>query len=250
MQVRRISIISLIISIIGVAHISAQDYDDIYYDASTDEDNNITIIQEEVKEDTPQQIIIQDYDSDEYEEPEIKVESEPEIINGRDVDEYNRRYTGDTQNSSVKDDEYYVKDDDDDDDNDSKTVISADKVIKANTVIIAGDDDDDDDLDFDDYEDYKYTKKIRAFYNPVVIIDNDSFLEGLALGTLAALTPSYWIPYYNFTYYRPSFYYRYSYSYWNPWFGPSYWDPWYSVWDPFWGWGYPGYYYHHCGYYP
>lgn len=198
---------------------SAQDYDDIYYDAS-----------KEAKVEKPRVVVTESYDySNGYSNTDVTTYQydnsyvAAEIVNGRDVDEYNRRGSYD---------EYYVTE--------SDTTTTTTTTVTTTTTTTA--------------PDYTYTTRIRRFDNPVIVIETntDPLVNGLALITAAAVVPAVtwawlsdpwdwgWYGWYT-PYYSP---WRYS-----AWYGPG---PGYYGWGWGWSWGWSrpwcgGYYY--GGYY-
>ncbi|MDD2961408.1 MAG: hypothetical protein PHR45_04915 [Muribaculaceae bacterium] len=159
-----------------ISNISAQDYDDIYYDSSKD-NHKIVVRENQIN----------------------YISNESELVNGRDVDEYNRRdyYDPSYENDSIN----YV---------DSLSVSSSNYNVENASQ-----------------EDYQYTRRIKSFYNPVVIIEttNPYIYDYSYISPLA----------YGYSYYSPA----YMGASWN-WYSPWSWgyDPWYNPYWSYYNYGY------------
>ncbi|MDE6558474.1 MAG: hypothetical protein K2K29_01125, partial [Muribaculaceae bacterium] len=108
--------------------------------------------------------------------------------------------------------------------------------------------------------DFVYTTQIQKYYNPTIVVDNESLLGDVLNNSYGNVTIEYniqgvpsfgtwwgslWSPGWSINIGSPYYYGGY-YNYYNPWYwGPSYswnWGPswswgWGSAWYPSWGWG-------------
>lgn len=216
-----------VMSVMTTMNVAAQDYDDIYYDASKD----TKIEKPKATSSSSKQVEVysvaddnNDYQYNAYAASDAAINnnsSGSEIVNGRDVDEYNRRYT---------DEEVYEVPADDSSLAQNSSAASSQQYSESYAT--------------DGSDDYTYTKRIRAFYNPVVIVETPDLYYDAALltYTVAALTPSFWYPSWGWDYWGPSYHWSWHYSPWSwswgwnwaydPWFGPSWYSPWHYC-----GWG-------------
>lgn len=175
---------------------SAQDYDDIYY--------NSTKSQPKVETKVSKQNVKRVVNSNQS-LPQYRVNNDENYINGRDVDEYNRRgakYEQEMRSLS-----------------DSDSIYNADSDVFANT------------------------EKIEKFHNPnIVIRSNDPDLIELyydSTPTVNLVIGSTWGPSIGWGYagwYDPWYsWYDPWYSWYTPWYSSWYGPRWYAGWS--WGWG-------------
>ena len=182
----------------GVLSSNAQFYDDIYYNPK--KTNTVKAEVKYVEKNTQPKkneatVYIIDKDNN----------TNSNIVNGRDIDEYNRRYTSNyeygTGGTST----------------DSITVAIAD--LQA----------------YDNSDDYQYSRRIQAFYNPTIVIETQPATDAFTLGYSAGLASSFISPYSNWYY---PYHYPYSTWGWNNWGPYASWNwrySWNYGWDPFWG---------------
>lgn len=198
----------------------SQDYDDVYYDAKKDNAEK-TILKPaatQVKS-QPQRVVISG--SQPY---KVTVQRSSDIVNGRDVDEYNRRNNYENYDTTGYASAFNENQGDFSNTQRIERFYNPDIVINSN----------DNDL-------------ITLYYDSTPTVN-------LTIGS------SWWGPSIGWGWsgwYGP----RWSYSYYDPWFYSSWYGPhWYAGWswgwydplfswgwgwsDPFWGWGGPG---HHWG---
>ena len=216
-----------VMSVMTTMNVAAQDYDDIYYDASKD----TKIEKPKATSSSSKQVEVysvaddnNDYQYNAYAASDAAINnysSGSEIVNGRDVDEYNRRYTDEEVYEAPADDSSLAQ---------NSSAASSQQYSESYAT--------------DGSDDYTYTKRIRAFYNPVVIVETPDLYYDAALltYTVAALTPSFWYPSWGWNYWGPSYHWSWHYSPWSwswgwnwaydPWFGPSWYSPWHYC-----GWG-------------
>ena len=231
MKLRQLALLSLAMAFSHSA--IAQNHDDIYYDSSKDEEKNVV---EEVKDET----IIVSVNPDEinqdamynYFSDDQTANWHGNIVENRDVDEYNRRDVGLVENSLQAD--------------------MAGDTISIDPSVLNGDT-------------FQYTERIRRFHDPDIITESDDEeLVDLYVYTrpevnLVIGTPTYYVspfsaglyfsswaydpwyydfyyPWYDPWYYRPAWHWSWSWS-WN-WWGPSWWSPGYHIHHHYHG--YPG----------
>lgn len=216
--------------LMGGSLAQAQDYDDIYYDSgSSKKKSNAESVETQTQKTTRTTAASRNPYFSKYSAAktaeEVTSDTMPQIINGRDVDEYNRRYTSDQE-------AYYAEE-------------NAAAYIMTDSV---------------ENEDFVYTDRIVKYHNEDLINDSeDAELVELYYETrpsvniivgsdyYGSLYDYYWggYPYYYSSYwYRPWRYGWYS-SWYDPWYDPWYYSygwytGWYSHWGS-WGWGYPYY---------
>lgn len=213
----KILAVGTILMLASVLSSSAQFYDDLYYNPK--KANKVTKVKVK-KSGNNQQIYIQPQQDDVtiyYEDIDYN-----NIVNGRDVDEYNRRYTTNADYG-----EEWTRED-------------SIAMAREDLATYGGSDD------------YKYSRRIQAFYNPTIVIENDPSLDVAALGfVLGATSAAAWYPYSSWYWnnWRPSWSWNIG---WNSWgWGPSWsfnwnWGPSWN-WGPGWGWGHawrPGWGHH------
>ena len=202
---------------------SAQDYDDIYYSAGSTKKENKAVEVKKQSGSTSSQASRNPYFSKYLggTDTVATTYSNSQVVNGRDVDEYNRRYRDDDM------DAYYAEEN------------AADYVVADS---LGG-------------SDFTYTDRIVKFHNADIIDSSDDaelvelYYENrptvnLVVGTTYSgfYDPYYWGGYYPSSYY---WYRPYRYGWYSSWYSPWY-DPWYSGW---YGWHDPWYYSHswYCG---
>ncbi len=210
--------------VLGNSVVQAQDYDDVYYDTKSSKQKTTTTVKTQKKAvdgSNP-------YFSKNASKTTILADTTARMVNGRDVDEYNRRYADDAQ-------QYYADE-------------SASYEIADSTQ----------------NNDFKYTDRIVKFHNADVVIHSDDpdLIElyydnrpqvNLIVGTTYTgwysdpFSWGYYDPWYSYSlgwgrpYYRG--WYAGWYSPWNSW-GWGWHSAWHYGWyDPCysWGWGYPHY---------
>lgn len=188
----------------------SQDYDDIYYDASTSgkKAEKATV----VKAQQPKRVVVRS--NQPY---TVTIQPGSNIVNGRDVDEYNRR--GGYDNYGYAD------------------------TASIDTLAEQGN--------------FANTQRIERFYNPNIIINsNDNDLVTMYYDNTPSVNltigTTWWGPTIGFGW--DGWYSPWSYSYYDPWFyrgwyGPRFYAGWNWGWyDPFfswswgcdWGWGWHG----------
>ena len=209
--------------LLGSAVASAQDYDDIYYSAGSTKKENKAVEVKKQSGSTSSQASRNPYFSKYLggTDTVATTYSNSQVVNGRDVDEYNRRYRNDDM------DAYYAEEN------------AADYVVADS---LSG-------------SDFTYTDRIVKFHNADIIDSSDDaelvelYYENrptvnLVVGTTYSgfYDPYYWGGYYPSSYY---WYRPYRYGWYSSWYSPWY-DPWYSGW---YGWHDPWYYSHswYCG---
>lgn len=219
---------------------SAQDYDDIYYSASSAKKENKTVEVKKQSGTSSNQTVRNPYFSKYLGGADTVVTyNNSQVVNGRDVDEYNRRYKNDDMEA------YYAEEN------------AADYMVADS---LSG-------------SDFTYTDRIVKFHNADIINNSDDaelvelYYENrptvnLVVGTTYGgfYDPFYWGGYYPSSYY---WYRPYRYGWYDPWYDPWYggwyggwYDPWryshglYCGWHSPWGYGYPvgGHHHHHYGY--
>ncbi len=222
MKLRQFALLSLAVAFTHSA--IAQNHDDIYYDSSKDEKKNVTgdakenVVIVDVNPENINQDVVFDYFSDDQ-----TANWHNNIVENRDVDEYNRRDVSLVQDSLLAGD-----------------------TISIDTTMMSGDS-------------FQYTERIRRFHNPDIIIEsNDDELVDLYVYTrpevnLVIGTPTYYVsPFSSGLYFSSWAYDPWFYDFYYPWYDPWYYRPsWYwswSWWGPSW-WG-PSYHihYHYHGY--
>ena len=210
----------------------AQDYDDVYYDTGSSKQKS----EKSVKVKTADTNVAgrNPYFTQKSRPTTTPVDTAAQVINGRDVDEYNRRYADDAQ-------QYYAD--------------------EAASYEVA---------DSTSGSDFTYTDRIVKFHNAdVVVRSNDpdlielyydnrpqvNIVVGTTLGGWYG-DPFYWgvyDPWYSWNWYRP---YRYGWyaGWYDPWYswgwGWGIHSAWHYGWyDPCWswGWGHPHYAWHGHG---
>lgn len=201
MNLKMFLISALVVS--GVGRMAAQDFDDIYYDSShsnTSKTTSATTVA-----------------------PANNSYNYAGTVNGRDIDEYNRRGTT----------------------NGNYTAQQPDTVYSDNGGAGNG------------YSDYTYTMRIQRFYNPTIVIESSdpALLTALVAPAYAAATFGTILSPFSSLYWGWD-YYPASYYAWNAWNNPWYYGGWnwgwHSSWywgDPYWNYGWwggcPPYHHHH-----
>ena len=183
--------------------LQAQDYDDIYYDASKSQTTTAKVV-------TPVKTVAVYGDvADTY-----KVAAKSNYRDERDVDEYNRRGAYDPSNLTTANLAYEVD-------------INGDTIYYENDTVYE--------------ESFANTRLIERFYNPDIVIlsDDDDLVElyydespsvNLIIGSDWGYG-SYWSSYYPW---YSGYYYPWYTSIYDPWYSPYY--GWYR--PHLWGWGY------------
>ncbi len=216
--------------VLGSAVSFAQDWDDIYYDTgaknkSKDTEKKAAITIKKSSGTTSTAARNPYFTVDTQKQTKSATSTSPQIVNGRDVDEYNRRYTDEQE-------AYYAEE---------------------AAAYAAG--------DSANIEDFAYTDRLVKFHNPELVDSSEDaeLIElyydnrptvNLIVGTSFG---SYYDPFY-WGGYRPyrSWYRPYGYGWYDSWYTGWY-DPWY---DPYYSWGYgwyggwhnPWHYTWGCGY--
>ncbi|MGM9803254.1 MAG: hypothetical protein ACI308_03670 [Muribaculaceae bacterium] len=211
--------------LLGAVTVQAQDYDDLYYDSGSSNKAKKTV---KVKSDEAKVVGRTTYFNHQKVTPAVPVvaDTATQVVNGRDVDEYNRRYADDA-------DSYYAEEQ------------AAYEMADTTNG------------------DFTYTDRIVRFHNADVVIHSDDpdLIElyydnspqvNLIVGTPTTYVgwyndPFYWDvydPWLSWGWYRP---YRFGlYGGWyNCWYDPWYswgWHSWHCGWyDPWYSWGHPHY---------
>ena len=219
-----------ILTLMGVLALSAgsilqaQDYDDIYYDASKS-----TTTKSKTKVVTPAKTVAVYGEVPERYKEAVQVNYSAE----RDVDEYNRRGAYDPSIASTKAPSFEVD-------------------INGDTIYF------DTDSIYDE-EAFANTRRIERFYNPdIIILSDDEDLVELYYSetpTINLIVGSDWgyNPYYSSW---GSYYYPWYTGWYDPWYtGYGFYRPWYwhSPWHygfHYWDWGYRPWYYAGWDFYP
>lgn len=214
----------LLMSCVTTFSVAAQDYDDIYYDSSQESASPAKV--ETVESDNAKQAVLTVDDgvvADYFTADQTADWNGGNIVDLRDVDEYNRRGGG---NSG------YAGQDE-----------TAGEVA-ADSSAIAGENGDT----------FQYTERIRRFHDPDVIadLDDEETVDlyvytrpdvNIIVGSPTTAYVSPWGATLSFN----------TWGWYDVWYDPWYWDPWYyrpywyytSWYRPYyWGWGAPYYAYH------
>lgn len=206
---RNIQALAAIVILGSFIAVSAQNYDDIYYNPKKSQKQGTTINNANdsyYQYNNSYNANVKNY---------TKTDTTATGIN-MDVDEYNRR--GDSEyypQDSLQDTTYYAP--------------QNESAVQQN----------------DDQNDFTYTERIRKYYNPTIIINaNDpSLYDALYYAT----TDWFYSPYnigLSIGNWGWSFNWGWNYSYWNPWsWSYPYWN--YGWYGPSWGWGCGGGWHHH-----
>ena len=205
----------------------AQDYDDVYYDTGSTKKKTETTVR---TKQTGANVAGKNPYFTQKAKTAVAVDTAAQVVNGRDVDEYNRRYADDAQ-------QYYS--------DEAAAYEVADSTAGG---------------------DFTYTDRIVKFHNAdVVVRSNDPDLielyydnrpqVNIVVGTTFGGwygDPFYWgvyDPWYSWNWYRP-----YRYGWYDPWYswgwGWGIHSAWHYGWyDPCWswGWGHPHYAWHGHG---
>ena len=203
----------LLMSCATTFSVAAQDYDDIYYDSSQESASPAKV--ETVESDNAKQAVLTVDDgvvADYFTADQTADWNGGNIVDLRDVDEYNRRGGG---NSG------YAGQDE-----------TAGEVA-ADSSAIAGENGDT----------FQYTERIRRFHDPDVIadLDDEETVDlyvytrpdvNIIVGSPTTAYVSPWGATLSFN----------TWGWYDVWYDPWYWDPWYYSW----GWPYR----HYCGWYP
>ena len=225
----RLLILSASVSCVAAFNAAAQGYDDIYYDSSKEDE--VTVKKEEK---SPEVHVVDMSDRDivaDYFTADQTAGWEGNIVDMRDVDEYNRQ--GD----------YYL------------AQAAATDTVPADTLAVGGNGDT-----------FQYTERIRRFHDPDVIAESDDEeLVNLYVYTrpdvniiVGSPTTAYVSPWGATVSFGSSVWYDawidpwyYDTWYYDPWYYRPYWyysyRPWYWSWS--WGWGVPYYAHHHHHHY-